>query len=388
MKIERIEVTCLNVPSIVPFLNRATSLGLVLAVVHTDEGIAGIGLSRAVQRRAVAEILTGELATFLLGRNPLEIERIWKDAFIELGTMYQLRTGLLAFAMSAIDQAMWDIKGKSANQPIFRLLGGASDTIDCYTTFGLAALTEEELVAAARQLVDAGHNKLKMLLIAARHGVGVHKDAERVQAVRKAVGPDIQIMLDANCTLSITEAMKLCRMVEDYDITFIEDPVGAKDLRALADLRRSSSVPVAARPRGENIWDARDMIVSGAVDYMQLNVIDSGGYSECLKMGHMAEMYQIPVATGAGHYLPNAHLLAGLRNGSVTENHLVLDSIWDKIFIGAPQPQNGQIKLSDAPGLGVELNKAAIEEFADIFKSEGDRDLQTQKQRMNRTLAN
>jgi L-rhamnonate dehydratase len=382
VRIAAVEATCLNIPTTIPFANKPTSIGMVLVVVRTDDGIVGVGFSRGQHRNAVQEVINRELATFLAGKNPIETERIWKESFLELGFPYHVRTGILAQAISAVDQALWDIKGKFLGQPIFRLLGGATDTVEVYTTFGLPVLNRDELAEFARQLVSQGHDKLKMVLVAARQGIDIDEDIERVRLVREAVGDRVKIMLDANCTYSLLDAVKFCKRVERYDITFLEDPVYVKDTRLLAELRRQTHVPIAARPRGENLWDARELINSGAVDVMQVNVLDGGGYSESLKIAHMAEMYHLPLATGGAHYLLNAHLLAGARNGWMTENHLVLDSIWEKIFTGVPRPENGKLRLTEAPGLGVALKEAAVREYGALFQQQGDRDLEARKERM------
>ena len=366
MEISKVEASCLNIPVKIPLTDRPTSLGVVLVLVHTDDGVTGIGLCRGWERVGVRELINRELGPFLIGRHPIETERIWNEAFWELGQNYQLRTGIVARAISAVDQALWDIKGKYFQQPIFRLLGGASvSSIEAYTTFGVNLLTREELVELATQLVSQGHDKLKIQAVAARRGQDIEEDATRVRLVREAVGEEVKIMLDANSKYNAVNALKLAKRLEPYDLTFFDDPVYIKDVQLMAELRRQTTVPLAARAKGENIWDNRDMIAGGAVDVMQANVLDGGGYTECLKVAHMAEMYHLPLATGGAFHLQNAHLIAGVPNGWMTEYHLMIAQASETIFAGAPKPEGGRLPLLEKPGLGLELDEAAIKEYTE-----------------------
>lgn len=367
MKISRIEASRLIVPVKIPLSERPATRGFVLVLVHTDDGAMGIGMSRDQGGRSTPELLNQELGPFLMERNPIETERIWNEAWWEMGQPYKLRTGIVGLAISAVDQALWDIKGKYFNQPVFRLLGGASESsIEAYTTFGLNVLTREELVELARQLVREGHDKLKIQAAAAKRGQDIAEDAARVRLVREAVGEEVKIMLDANVKYNPINALKLCKRIEPYDLTFFEDPVFVKDVHAMAELRHQTTIPLAARARGGNIWDNRDLIAGGAVDVVQPNVVDNGGYTECLKVAHMAEMYHLPLAGGGAFHLQNAHLLAGVSNGWMVEYHLLMGQACEIIFDNPPKPEGGRLPLLEKPGLGLELNEAAIAEYADV----------------------
>ena len=229
-------------------------------MVHTDDGVRGIGICRDWERLAVEVLINRELGPFLIGRNPIETERIWNEAWWELGQNYKMRTGVVGRAISAVDQALWDIKGNYFQQPVFHLLGGASvSSIEAYTTFGLNVLSREELVELARLLVSQGHDKLKIQAVATRRGQDIQEDATRVRLVREEVGEDVKIMLDANCKYNLVNALKLAKRIEPYDLTFFDDPVYIKDVRLMAELRRQTTVPIAARAWGENLWDNREM---------------------------------------------------------------------------------------------------------------------------------
>jgi len=337
---------------------------MVLVKIETDDGIVGAGVSGESGRFAVRELINTELGPFLIGRNPFDAEKIWGDACWEMGMSYKLGTGVVARAIGAVDQALWDIKGKCLNQPIYRLLGGASpDSVGAYTTFGFNVYTKEEMVELARQLVQEGHDKLKLQVVAADRGQNVSVDVERVKAVREAVGDQVMLMVDGNSKFDFNHARELAKGIEPYNITWFDDPVFLKDVRLMVELRRCTSIPLAAR--GESQWNSRDLILGGAVDVMQANVLDGGGYTVCLKVAHMAEMFHLPLATGGGWYLQNGQLIAGVSNGWLTEFHLRYQRIYEVIYVQPPVARYGRLPLPDKPGMGLELNEAAIQEYTE-----------------------
>jgi L-alanine-DL-glutamate epimerase-like enolase superfamily enzyme len=133
----------------------------------------------------------------------------------------------------------------------------------------------------------------------------------------------------------------------------------------MVELRRCTSIPLAARAAGENQWDNRDLIASGAVDIMHANVLDGSGYTECVKVAHMAEMHHLPLGTGGGWYLQNAHLIAGVRNGLWTEFHTLREPIYEAIYVNPPIARDGYLPLPDKPGMGFEINEDAIAEYTE-----------------------
>jgi L-alanine-DL-glutamate epimerase-like enolase superfamily enzyme len=366
MVISNVEASRLNIPVKIPITEKTMMQGLVLVLVHTDDGVTGIGICRDRAEAPVCELISGQLGPFLTGRNPVETEGIWNNAWWELGANYKIRTGTVSRAISAVDQALWDIKGKYFGQPVFRLLGGAStSSIEAYTTFGLNLLDDEQLVELARQLVRQGHDKLKMQVVAANRGQDIRPDVTRVRLVREAVGEDVKIILDANSKYNFVNCLKLAKRIEPYDITHFDDPVYIKDVHLMAELRRQTTIPLAARAHGDNIWDNRDMIAGGAVDVVQPNVVDNGGYTECLKVAHMAEMYHLPLSTGGAFHLQNAHLIGGVSNGWMTEYHLLVAQASETIFANAPKAEGGRLQLLEKPGLGLELDEAAVREYTE-----------------------
>lgn len=366
MKVARVCARCLRVPIKYPFTDKPFSSGMLFAEVETDNGLKGYGISRETEHFAAREAINHEIAPFLKGKDPLHTEKIWKDAVWEIGQHYNSRGGTIGRAISAVDQALWDIKGKFLNQPVYRLIGGASvGSVAAYTTFGFPTYSKEELVAQARKLAREGHSPLKYAAVAKDHGQDIAPDVDRIQAVREAIGDKVQFILDCNAKYDFLHARELLRRIEPYDILCVDHAIHNRDIRLLKELRRSTSIPLAARAAAENQWANRDLIMSGAIDIMHANVLDCGGFTECVKIAHMAEMFQMPLATGGGWYLQNAHLIGGVANGWMTEFHTLRERIYEKVYINPPVAQNGRQPLLEKPGFGLEVNEAAVQEYTE-----------------------
>ena len=162
MKVTSVKATCLKIPIKFPFTEMPLTEGMLLVRVETDSGDIGFGISRDTERYAVRELINRDIAPFLLGKDPICTEKIWQDACWEIGMSYMSKGGAIGRAIGAVDQALWDIKGKALGEPIYRLLGGASTgSVGAYTTFGFNVYSLEELVELAHQMVRDGHDPLK-----------------------------------------------------------------------------------------------------------------------------------------------------------------------------------------------------------------------------------
>jgi L-alanine-DL-glutamate epimerase-like enolase superfamily enzyme len=275
--------------------------------------------------------------------------------------------------MAAIDIALWDLKGKALGQPLWRLLGGARNRVPTYITFGFAFLDCDELVAMAEYWVAKGNRRLKMVV---GHGAlkrrdeprpiaaVLAEDLRRVAAVRDAVGPEVELFVDANCNLEPFHAAWLAKRLEQYDITFFEEPITQNDSRALADLRRQTSIPLAGGQNEGLAWRFRQFLVDGALDVLQPNVVITGGYTQCVKIAGMAQAFNAQIDNGGAwpHY--NMHLHAGLANGGMAEYHHVAVATCNQLFRDLPVSENGWLQLPEGPGLGFEPDRDAIREIA------------------------
>jgi L-alanine-DL-glutamate epimerase-like enolase superfamily enzyme len=252
--------------------------------------------------------------------------------------------------MSALDLALWDIKGKLLNQPVARLIGGARNAVPAYATVGLPAFTETELIHACTTALAAGFHGVKILVGAGR---SITEDAQRIRAVRAAIGR-ASLMLDANCAYTVAEAKRLASMVSDCDIAFFEEPVRGNDIASLAELRRAITIPLASGQMIQSpVW-FRDVLTTGALDILQPNAAFCGGLSAMLRILAMAEAHGIPVTGAGGYEAANLPAMAGHAHGGMLEVHGAHAALRTR-FATHPDFREGSLHVADAPGLGFSL---------------------------------
>lgn len=360
MKITAVQATTHVVPVHVPLLEKKINRPIVFVRVETDEGITGYGLTGHIQRFAVKEFVNKELAPFLKGKNPVETEALWHQMYLVHNPRSQ--TGVWSSAVSAVDIALWDIKGKYYEEPVWRLLGGAKSAVPAYITFGLLEFDTKQLVEMACRFTCEGHDKLKMV-VGIRDGEDPAEDASRVKAVREAIGPNVQLMIDANYLFSFPMALQLAKKVEPYGIAWFEEPVHGNDVRLLADLRRKTSIPIAAGQNEGSRFRHLELLLHGSVDIIQPNVCYVGGFTEALKVAGMAQAFNIPLANGGGWPHHNMHIQAAVANGTRVEFHYLMWKVGESIFKDAPQPEKGWVALPERIGLGLEPDEDALREF-------------------------
>ncbi len=361
MKIVRVEATTHVVAVPVPLLDEPVMRPLVFCSVETDEGITGYGITGPIQRHAVRELINREIAPRVIGADPFETERIWQDLYIELNPRSQ--TGAWSSAVSALDIALWDIKGKKTGQPVWRLLGGAQKTVPAYITFGLPEYSVEQLVEVAKSFVAQGEDKLKMVVGVAGNHQGVLEDSARVHAVREAIGPNVQLSIDANYMFQFNNALKLSKMIEECNIEWFEEPIWGNDAPMLHDLRMRTSIPISAGQNEGHKIRIRELLVHNSVDLLQPNVVYCGGYTEGAKIAAMAQAFNLPIANGGGWPHHNMHLQAAMANGWRVEYHYVMWKAGDTLFEGTIGPDKGTVTLSERPGLGLEPKWDALKEY-------------------------
>lgn len=357
-------------------LNRIGQVSELVVLVHTDEGIIGIGEAHGgsmhyIDNTGVAHIsgagstVTDILKPLLIGENPLDNERLWSKMF---GLTYQkgwsqigaTRQQILA-AMAAVDIALWDIKGKAANMPVWRLLGGYRNTVPCYVTGGYYqdGKTIDDLTAECKSYVETGYNAIKLKI----GGVSVEEDVDRVTAVREAVGPDIDIMVDVNEGYDVRTAIRAARLLERLDIRWLEEPVHWYDrIEGLRQVADATTIPIASGEQALTRWDARDLLTRGGIKIMQFDCTRSAGITEVLKIAGMCAAQNVNLAL---HHDPqvHGHVMAALPNGEILETFpsAARDPIWAELFSVRPEIVNSQMKLLDRPGWGLELNEDTLE---------------------------
>jgi L-alanine-DL-glutamate epimerase-like enolase superfamily enzyme len=360
MKITSVQATTHNIPVHIPLLETTVHRPIVFLRVETDEGITGYGLTGGTQRFGIKEFINRELAPFLEGKNPLETEALWNQMYLAFNPRSQ--TGVWSSAVSAVDIALWDVKGKHYREPVWRLLGGAKNKVPAYVTFGLMEFDREQLVEMARRYVREGQDKLKMV-VAINNAEDPAEDAARVKAVREAVGDKVQLMMDANYMFSFQRALELAKRVEPYNISWFEEPVYGNDARLLAELRRRTTVPIAAGQNEGSRFRHLELLLHGAVDILQPNVCYVGGYTEGVKVASMAQAFNVLIANGGGWPHHNMHLQAAMANGWRVEFHYLMWMVGESIFVDPPGPERGWVALTERPGLGLEPREDVLKEW-------------------------
>lgn len=338
--------------------------------VETASGLIGHGITGiAADMRVIAAVVNLTIAPAIVGMDALSHEAVWHKLYWMLTPRGQ--SGFAVHAMSAVDIALWDIKGKAFNMPIARLLGGARDRTPLYTTFGSHFLDRDQLVEAGRELFDRGFTHLK--IVVGRPGLRerddrslqalLQEDAARVGAVRAALGDEASLYIDANCNLDYPSARWLVEAVRPYNVTFFEEPLRENDAELMAELRRNTNMLLGAGQNEGRSSRFRDLLVAGAIDYAQPNVMNGGGFTQALRIAGMAEAFNVSIANGGAAGAHNVHLHAGLSHGGRVEWHATFMEMCKTIYRGIEDPTTEHYVVPDRPGLGFDPDPEAIREF-------------------------
>ncbi len=373
MKITDIKAHALYIDAELSITQPAKKAGHQICIVEidTDAGISGHGITAIGPSLPIKQAVLHVAAPVLRGADPLVHEQLFDRLYWQLVPRGQ--SGIGMHAISAIDIALWDIKGKALNQPVWRLLGGARARCPVYATFGFGVYDRQELAEAAHAWQEKGFSRLKMTVgnsaLQRRDEPRLVKDVidedvKRVGAVREAVGNSAELFIDANCSLDLYHAKELARHLEAFRLEFFEEPITQNDVRSMADLRASTSLRLACGQNEGQPYRFRDMLIAGAVDIIQPNVAISGGFTQCQKIAALADSFNISVDNGGAWPFVNMHLQAGLRNGGLVEYHYSSVETCAQIYQGLPVPEDGWIDLPPSPGLGYQLDTKALERFA------------------------
>jgi len=357
------KVTCwlLRIPFTFPLVKEQQHALANFVEIETDDGLKGHALSTYPLKYGIREFINREVAPVVSGMDALRPEEVRTRVFWATARKYFM--GAWNCAMSLVDVALWDIKGKAAGQPVWKLLGGAHAKLPAYITFGLPRYSVDELIEVARMLIKDGQTSLKMVVAAGSHeydeilgqptDASILQDAQRVRALREAVGPKIELMMDANKGATFAQALRLAKLCEPYDLTWFEDPVLQGDPRLMARLRAQTTIPIAAGSTAtSDLMYLREYLVREAVDYLQPNVRDIGGYTQGLKAAGIAQAFNVPLAMGGNYPHLNMHLHGGVPNGGRVEFHWQGWKCVEALFDNAPGPVKGTLTLPEGPGLG------------------------------------
>ncbi len=355
MKIKDVRTIMLDLPGTHWIIRpEIRSFGCVLVFVDTDEGMTGESVlwTFGTGRLNVLNSMVLSLKEDMLGEDPHDTERIWQKLWSGLGFFGV--EGISVFGLSAMDRACWDLVGKAAGKPLYKLLGACRNEVPTYASGFWLQQSTDELVQDARAFVREGYRAMKMRIGKPR----MEEDVERVQTVREAIGPEVNLMVDANQRFTVDHAIRLGRRLEELNLTWFEEPVPAYDLDGSARVAAALDLPIAS---GENVYTRygfRRMLEKQAADILMPDLIRVGGVTEFLKVAHMAGAYDAPVTP---HLFPeeSMHLVAAISNSTYVENISWLSPLYAERI----ELRNGLIVLPQRPGFGFSFDPEVIERY-------------------------
>ena len=341
--------------------------GWLIVEIFTDAGLVGIG-NAALAPLVTKQMIDQYLAPLLIGQDPWDSEFLWQHMYRK--TMAFGRKGVALVAISALDIAIWDLMGKSAKQPVFRLLGGRTKAkIPVYAS-RLYSIPLEGLAREAAAYKAQGYKAMKL-----RFGwgpidgaAGMARNVELIRTVRETVGEEIDIMADAYMGWSLDYAKRMMRLIEPFNLRWLEEAIIPDDINGYHELRRFGTTPIAAGEHEFSSYGFRQMIEAKALDYFQFDTNRVGGITAARKIQALAEAYSIPVVPHAGQ-MHNYHVVMASLNSPIAEYFPMVDvevgnELFWYIFKGEPQAVDGHIDLDDTlPGLGLAIDEAALSRF-------------------------
>ncbi len=361
MKITALRTQVVHVPIEPPILTailgHIRSADCVLTFLDTDEGITGEGLVMTINNRRLAPIheMIRSLEDLVMGLDPRLGGSLNARAWSSLNFLgYE---GVSIVGLAALDNALWDLRGKAAGLNVAHLIGACRPAVPTYASGGLwLGSSIDELQREASSFLERGFRAMKTRVGPAEP----ERMVERVRAVREAIGPDIALMVDANQQMSVKQAIRIGRMMEELDLTWFEEPVICHDHEGEAQISAALDTPIAS---GETVYTHRgilQMLEARSADVLMPDLQRMGGPSEFLKAGHLCEAFHIPCAS---HLFPEMSLalLAALPGGNFLEYMPWFEPIYrERIELDA----NGHAIVPDRPGWGFSFDPAAIARYA------------------------
>jgi len=358
--------------AVAPMLAKATMgtfafHGWLVVEIRADNGLVGIG-NAALSPQVTKQVVDLYLKPLLVGADPWDTEFLWQHMYRK--TMAFGRKGIAMVAISAVDIALWDLLGKSAKQPVYRLLGGRTKPrIPVYAS-RLYSTPLDELAAEARKYRDAGYKAMKL-----RFGwgpvdgaEGMQRNVALVRTAREAVGDGIDIMADAYMGWNLDYARRMIPLLEGFNLRWLEEPVIPDDIHGYAELRRLGRIPIAGGEHEHTIHGFRDLIEARAVDVIQFDTNRVGGITQARKIAALAEAHSIPVIPHAGQ-MHNYHVVMASLNSPMAEFFPPVDvevgnELFWYIFRGEPMAKDGFIDLDEnTPGLGLSIDEEKLKQF-------------------------
>jgi L-alanine-DL-glutamate epimerase-like enolase superfamily enzyme len=335
-------------PLVVGLPERSDTREFVILELQTDSGLVGLGLTffGGAMTRALRQAVD-DLTELAIGFDPLRVEAI--AARLRLAAGSSGPGGLFSLALSAIDIACWDLRGKAENRSVCDLLGGLRDRAPTYASGALLRqYPVDYLEQAGPRLVGMGFRQMKMQC---GSEPTVAASVERVRVMRESIGEDIDLMCDINQLWSVPQAIEIGKRIEPYHLFWLEDPTAHDDFPGLARIADNLTTPVAAGEYHYGIVPFRHLIEARSIDIVMIDLLRVGGITQWLKVAGMAEAFNMPVVS---HLIPEIHvqLIPAIPNGLTVEYMPWSHRLWAEM----PAIEDGQIVVPRKPGLGLELS--------------------------------
>lgn len=388
MRITNINVLILSYEydnGIADALNYFSKRNAVIVILDTDSGLQGIGESACFggPPQSTKNIIESELANYVIGEDPTNVERIWQRMWY--GSRHHGRRGLLLASISGIDIALWDLIGKQAKMPLYRLWGGYTNKLKPYASGGFYQEGKglKELANEVENYIREGFEYIKIkvgrtpevMLCPTENmpngdkcNVSLEEDLARVETCAKVLKNRGKLIVDVNNAWTASVAIKMGREFEKMGVYWIEEPVATDDIMGSAEVARALDVPIAGYESESGMYGFRELIENRSIDIVQPDVCWTGGFSECHRIAAFASAHNLPVIphvfSSGISLVANMHYIASIRNGHLLEfdrNPYPLrdDLIIEKIKVDS----DGYVRIPEEPGLGVKLNKKIIKKY-------------------------
>jgi L-alanine-DL-glutamate epimerase-like enolase superfamily enzyme len=360
MRIKSVDTALYQIPRRSGLANANTpieSTSLLIARITTDQGLEGVGWTYSHGSgggRAMKTAIDALFAQKLVGEDPADIERLWETLWKSVFPNITM-AGLTTVALAPLDIGLWDLAGKAAGKPLFRLLGGHRESVPAYGSGLDLAYSVEELLDEVTSYTSQGYWGVKIKVGRPR----LEEDIERLRAVRQAIGPHLLLMVDANQRWSVGEAMVRVRAMEEFGLFWMEEPIPADDHRGYEDLRRTVSVPLASGESQFQLEQFLDLFQRGCVQFVQADVCRVGGVTPWMKIARLAEAYHLPMVPHLVEEL-SAHLTCGVPNGFLVEHLPTLNLNNTGVILNPVLPEQGVYTPLEEPGHGVQFDMAAL----------------------------
>ncbi|MFC2081320.1 mandelate racemase/muconate lactonizing enzyme family protein [Bacteroidota bacterium] len=319
--------------------------------IHTNQGIVGRSIPSGNK-----SITMGFLKK-IKGENPFDVEKIWDKMYRD--NRKPVAKGMYIRSMGSVDIAVWDIIGKALNVPVYKVLGGFRKKIRVYAAGGYyeEGKTTADLVREMKDYVKEGFRAVKMKVGGASFG----EDVERVKAVREALGPDIDILVDANNKWRAYEAIRFGRAIEEINPFWFEEPVEPDDFDGCAEVKHALDIPIVAGENEFTRWGCRDLIQAGSADILNLDTVIAGGITEYRKIAALASAFHIPVSPHGNPHMA-VHLIASTPNALIMETYPGVSSAFNPVLPLYPV-KDGYITVPDKPGLGIDPDPELVKKY-------------------------